>query len=159
MARSATLFRRGSEFDDFLFASIGVERNGNPVSVLSALARQNLDPWQEAADLARLPIDVAVHRLAVWIGALPSGLLESRNSQAVAARLIECLPRKLRSDIAVGAIAPGAIARPWIFAVYVVFMILALGMQWSSQNRKPPMRVDNVHAAGAITAKMPASRP
>jgi hypothetical protein len=49
MTRSSSAFRLGSEFDDFLFAPIGgQDRDGLMVSVLSALARVNFDPWQES---------------------------------------------------------------------------------------------------------------
>ncbi|MGO9740546.1 MAG: hypothetical protein ACLPN5_03340 [Roseiarcus sp.] len=34
----------GREFDDFLFAPIGEDRNGTTLSVLSALARMEVDP-------------------------------------------------------------------------------------------------------------------
>jgi hypothetical protein len=44
-----------SEFDDFLYAPIVEGGNGMVLSVLSALARVNVDPWDEAARLARLP--------------------------------------------------------------------------------------------------------
>jgi hypothetical protein len=37
-----------SEFGAFLFASIGEESNGMALSVISALARLGIDPWQEA---------------------------------------------------------------------------------------------------------------
>jgi hypothetical protein len=36
----------GMEFDDFLFAPIGDDRNGMLLSVLSVLARLDFDPWQ-----------------------------------------------------------------------------------------------------------------
>ena len=42
----------GSEFDDFLHARIVEDGNGLPLTVLSALARLNMDPWDEAARLA-----------------------------------------------------------------------------------------------------------
>jgi len=42
----------GPEFDEFLCAPIGADRNGTGLSVLSALARLNVDPWQEATSLA-----------------------------------------------------------------------------------------------------------
>ena len=67
MTRSASVSRLKSEFDDFLFAPIGEERNGMLLSVLSALARLDVDPWQEAADLARLPRDSATQRLTALI--------------------------------------------------------------------------------------------
>ena len=40
----------GPEFDEFLGASIREDRNGTGLSVLSALARLNVNPWQEAAN-------------------------------------------------------------------------------------------------------------
>jgi hypothetical protein len=42
-----------AEFNAFLFARTGEDRNGMPVSVLSGLARLDMDPWQEEA--AQLP--------------------------------------------------------------------------------------------------------
>ena len=64
----------GREFDDFLFASIGEDRNGTALSVLSALARLDVDPWQETASLARMPRERATERLAALIAAAPMDL-------------------------------------------------------------------------------------
>ena len=55
MTRSVPVALPGSEFNDFLFAPIGEDRNGMSVSVLSGLARTDVDPWKEAASLAQLP--------------------------------------------------------------------------------------------------------
>jgi hypothetical protein len=44
-------------FDEFLSASIVEEKNGMALSVMSAFARRNVDPWQEAARLSQLPRD------------------------------------------------------------------------------------------------------
>src|ERR1700692_127825 len=63
----------GSEFDNFLFAPIGEDRNGMLLSVLSALARLDVDPWQEAGVLAQLPGETAAQRLASWSATLPAG--------------------------------------------------------------------------------------
>jgi hypothetical protein len=52
MTPAASVLFVGSEFNDFLYAPIGVERNEMPLSVLSALARLNIDPWGEAAELS-----------------------------------------------------------------------------------------------------------
>ena len=38
----------GREFDNFLFAPLGDDQNGPPLSVVSALAQLEVDPWQEA---------------------------------------------------------------------------------------------------------------
>jgi hypothetical protein len=60
-----------SEFNEFLWASTGIDENGTPLSVLSGLARLGLDPWKEAARLTSLPKDVAVAALAAQISRLP----------------------------------------------------------------------------------------
>ena len=58
-ATSVSFFR--PEFDDFLYAPIGADEGEMPLSVLSALARSDLDPWQEAAELSDLPKDCLLY--------------------------------------------------------------------------------------------------
>ncbi|MFY9838875.1 MAG: hypothetical protein WAK55_20845 [Xanthobacteraceae bacterium] len=99
MTRSASVSALGSEFDDFLFAPIGEERNDMPLSMLSALARLDIDPWQEAAEFARLPGETATQRLASLIAAQPDGPSAHLDPGAIAARLIGLLPRRARSNI------------------------------------------------------------
>jgi hypothetical protein len=91
-AASVSFFR--PEFDDFLYAAIGADRNEMPLSVLSALARLDLDPWQEAAELSELPKDTATQRLASLIARLPGGRWTPTDSRSIAHRLIELLPRR-----------------------------------------------------------------
>jgi hypothetical protein len=55
MTRAISPARFGSEYDDFLFSPIGEDRNGLMLSVVSMLARLNLDPWHKAASFAELP--------------------------------------------------------------------------------------------------------
>ena len=83
----------GSEFNAFLFAPIGEGRNGMLLSVLSVLARQNLDPWREAADLASLPHENAIRRLSSIIAAIPDEPSASQDASSSATRLIALLPR------------------------------------------------------------------
>ena len=83
----------GAEFDKFLCAPIGEERNGTPLSVLSALARLDVDPWQEAASLARMPREAATERLTALIAALPDEPTTDSPTKAIAADLIALLPR------------------------------------------------------------------
>jgi hypothetical protein len=60
-----------SAYDDFLYAPVGESTNGALLTVLSVLARQNVDPWEEAADLNRLPRDTAARRLTAMFTASP----------------------------------------------------------------------------------------
>ena len=52
MTNIHSMFLFEHQFDEFLCASIGEEKNGMALSVLSAFARRNVDPWQEAARLS-----------------------------------------------------------------------------------------------------------
>jgi hypothetical protein len=82
---------RASAFGDFLYATIGDDGNGMALTVLSALARQDVDPWQEAADLSRLPRGSAIQRITSRLETIPGGpSLEERT--AIAQRLISLLP-------------------------------------------------------------------
>jgi hypothetical protein len=87
----AQLSRTSSEFDRFLFAPLH-ENGETPLSVLSALARQDVDAWQEAARLARLPKDHAVNSLASTIWKSDSERWSPSEASILAARLVELLP-------------------------------------------------------------------
>jgi hypothetical protein len=73
-----------------------MERDELPLTVLSALARLDLDPWKEAAELSDLPRDSATQRLASLIARLPGGRWTQIEARGIAYRLIDHLPR--RSD-------------------------------------------------------------
>ena len=98
MTCSASASLPRSEFDDFLFAPIGDERNGMLLSVISALARLDLDPWLEAASLARMPKEAATERMTSLISALPERTAAHRDPEAIAARLVALLPRARASS-------------------------------------------------------------
>jgi hypothetical protein len=42
-----------------MYAAVGDDDNGMSLTVLSALARQNVDSWEQAAALSRLPAESA----------------------------------------------------------------------------------------------------
>ena len=83
----------GPEFDQFLGASIGEDRNGTGLSVLSALARLDVDPWKEATSLARMPREAAAVRLTELIEALPLAPASAIPSRMSAASLVALLPK------------------------------------------------------------------
>ena len=85
--------RLGPEFNAFLFSPIGEGRNGMPLSVVSLLARCDLDPWLEAASLAAMSADAAARKLDTLIRALPDQPLTLPDSRTIATRLIALLPR------------------------------------------------------------------
>lgn len=86
----------------FLSAGVGVERNGMTLTVLSALARLDLDPWDEARRLSKLSRTEAADSLSRTLGSLSA---MPRMLPGTAARLGALLPpgRRLR---------PALIAQP-----------------------------------------------
>jgi hypothetical protein len=83
----------GREFDPFLFASIGEDRHGQLLSVISVLARSDLDPWLEAVGLARMSQGQATARLCGLIAALSEGPPSGRPIDAIAGELVALLPQ------------------------------------------------------------------
>ena len=80
------------EFDSFLFATVGEELDGAPLSVLSALSRLGLDPRDEAARLSRLTKEAAADQLARMIARLSDRRWTLSEARRIAGGLIERLP-------------------------------------------------------------------
>jgi hypothetical protein len=80
------------EFDSFLFAPVGEEVDGVPLSVLSALSRLGLDPRHEAARLSHLTKEAAADQLAKMIARLSDRRWTLSETRRIAGRLIEHLP-------------------------------------------------------------------
>ncbi len=89
------------EFNAFLFASVGEDKSGVELTVLSALTRLGFDPWQEAARLSELPRETAARTLASAFALLPEGDWKIPQMANLAARLVDCLPRPGASPIAI----------------------------------------------------------
>jgi hypothetical protein len=158
--RSASVVVRGSEFDNFLFATIGEDRNDVPLSVLSALARLDIDPWQEAAELARVPLETATQRLASSIAEQPDGASAHLDPGTIAVRLIALLPSRARSNIPsrerlrddVTKLRAGI----FMYAILISFMLVA---QWIAVGRQSLAQVDSVRAPTSSTVLPQMSPP
>ena|SRR5271166_97033 len=87
-----------SDLNDFLFASVGNEQNGMPLSVLSALTRLGVDPWEEAARLAALPKALAVEAMASIVARLPMARPQPSGNLAISRRLVELLPKHPQAE-------------------------------------------------------------
>lgn len=153
MIPSASVSDLGSEFDNFLFASIGESKNGMLLSVLSVLARLDLDPWQEAAKLARLPEKAASQRLTVLIAELPDASSAPLDAETIAARLVALLPHQTVTTFPIREALLGGSAAPKSRTItYVIVMILALGAQWIAASHQAPAGIKNTHAPATSTA-------
>ena len=131
----------GPEFDTFLFAPIDEEGMGAPLSVVSALARLDVDPWQEAAELARMPREAANQRLTSLIAALPEARLAPA---AIAKRLIKLLPRGDTSSVASRGNLPRTDPMPAprtsrnVILINLLVVVGLLVAQWALANLRAP---------------------
>lgn len=133
MSRMDDLRQGGTPFDGFLYAELGEDSTGHAVSVLSALARLGLDPWDEAAALSALPRESAAARLAghlARVGGLPDLAAEQTT---ILPRLIALLPqRRGTRDGAdprkVGTARPGGIGPMIALIVAILVLLQALGL-------------------------------
>jgi hypothetical protein len=157
---SISAARFGSEFETFLYASVGQDNDGMPLTVLSALARQDVDPWEEAAKLTRLPEERAVTQLAFLLGALrKTPQVACPDPAHLAAPLIALLPRGLPAPPIVRVLAqfaptkrPAAISVLLSVLTYLIFMLFSNWMMGSFQTpreaQSPPtstLAMDSEH--------------
>jgi hypothetical protein len=136
MAHAALAPLIGAQFDKFLYAPIGDGRNGTPLSVLSALARLDVDPWQEAASLARMPIDAAARRLTALIVALPDAPTKDVPAMTVAANLVTLLPKPAgftvnSSDGVFAAVGPQRAQIRFALGALAILAMIALALSAS----------------------------
>lgn len=113
MSATSILNPNDPDFERFLYASVGEDRAGGSVSVLSVLARLNLDPWVEAAELAALGRNAAGARLSLLLSRCREVPQLGQTHQAVAQDLMRLLPeRKTRLHPSRDA-KPGAVTLSW----------------------------------------------
>ena len=130
------------------------------LSVVSALARLDVDPWEEAANLARLPKDAATQRLGALIAALPDGTPARPDPGTIAARLIPLLPRQASSDIraremllGLGAASQAQVVRYLIFCT--ILLVLVVGFQWSLARHQAPPQPGNASTPVPAFSQVP----
>jgi len=81
------------DLDRFLFAAVGAEQDGIPLSMVSALTRLGLDPWDEASRLSSLSKREAIEQLARLIAELPGTCRPLPEAREIAGGLVEQLPK------------------------------------------------------------------
>ncbi|KNG91957.1 hypothetical protein [Pseudaestuariivita atlantica] len=94
MSASDVLHPDGSDYDAFLFAELGEDRTGAAVTVLSALARLDLEPWTEARELSRLGPEDAQVRLTTHFEAITDIPALALACESRAAKLVLMLPKR-----------------------------------------------------------------
>ncbi len=151
MTTSASASYLTPQFDDFLFARINEDSDTTPLSVLSVLARLGVDPWEEAAKLARLPRLSAARRLVAFIGATPEAPSAYLSAKTVCDQLIDLLP------------SPAGVAMPAVkergvravtksrFSIGLVVIAVSLAIQLIVLSRQPAMPPSEPQATSSGT--------
>jgi hypothetical protein len=161
MKRAIFCSGTSSDFDDFLYAPVREDRSGLPLSVVSALARLDVDPWEEAAQLAAMSDEAATQRLSQLIASLPAQTPIHPECHSIAARLIALLPQRPVTPAATHSNAARLEAAPkspaLAYAVYyVIFMLFILLSQWLIGSRQAPVQGE---AAMPTSITAPAAPP
>jgi hypothetical protein len=158
-ATSISFFR--PEFDDFLYAPVGADGVEMPLSVLSALARLDVDPWMEAAELSALPKGAAAQRLASLIARLPGGRWTLADSTAIADRLVELLPNPSSSAVPLGPKKAPVLREMTGSAIAKILFCAALGITAPiiAANRQSSSQGNLADAPAFSTASPPQTSP
>ncbi len=153
----------GAEFDKFLYAPIREDRNGTPLSVLSALARLDVDPWQEAASLARMTRDAAAVRLTALIVALPDEPTRDIPVKTIAAGLVELLPKANGFDVrstggGLAAVGPQRAQIRFALGALAILAMIALALSASLSSAPGNGAKPSAAPVGDATTALPRER-
>ena len=122
------------KYNEFLFATICEEANGMRLSVLSALARINVDPWEEATRLAAMPNTTAEGALVSTLDLIPNKNWEPSETEVIAARLVRLLPQP--NDVS--TTTPTDIAAVRAKRTSYFLLCVAIVISILSSHHKPP---------------------
>ena len=103
-----------------------------PVSVISALARLDLDPWTEAAELASMPAVGAAERLSSLLSGVADSPVAQPDRETLAARLVALLPTLATTNVKPGARSSNVLASPYVQSLGVMWLIILTSMAVSA---------------------------
>lgn len=123
-------------FDRFLQAPFEEDSPERLLTVVSVLARLDLDPWHEAAVLAALSPAAANERLQMLFAKIPAPAAAPRDLGRIASRLVGLLPHARQTEVREPAStdqasdddeASAADSRSWLkTAAIVVLLVIVL---------------------------------
>ncbi len=133
MAKQHYASKVDSQYDNFLFAPICDEPGGMRLSVISALARMDVDPWEEAARLAALSTPDAERTLVSTLKLYPGQRQKSTETEILAARLVALLPKARGATTAQAASTAGV--REQRTHYWIVWLLFAIAMSFLSSHK------------------------
>jgi len=112
------------KYDKFLQSSVGDDKRGAGVTVLSMMARLGIDPRREASNLAAMPKDSAHQRLDALLARFTDVPFWVPSRRDVGLRLIAFLPPGDHSDgSTVGGRPIDALLRPAEKLLHLVLLV------------------------------------
>lgn len=118
-----------ADLSKFLFAEVGTQPNGLPLTILSVLARLGQDPWVEAARWTRLPKATIVDALAGSIAQMPLAPQARAEARQTAARLVQLLPSQLQPPRKANEVVEKKrIAKPRLVLLLIAVIAIVLGI-------------------------------
>jgi hypothetical protein len=151
MTSSNAFALKESGLNDFLFAEVGTELNGSPLTILSVLARLGQDPWAEAARWTKLPKAKIIDSLANSIAQMPLAPQALAEARATAARLVVLLPSQVqvpRPDQKTATAAKPAMPKWVLAAIFGAVLVLGVTFGLLPSSTRP----DGVVPLSAIDA-------
>jgi hypothetical protein len=136
MTSSDAFALKNSGLNPFLFAEVGTELNGSPLTILSVLARLGQDPWAEAAKWTKLPKAAMIDRLAQSIAQMPLSPQAIGEARTTASRLILLLPSQVARPSETPAVSKMALPK-WVL-VAVCCAAVALGLAFTMRPGSTP---------------------
>jgi hypothetical protein len=131
MTSSNAFALKESGLNEFLFAEVGTELNGSPLTILSVLARLGQDPWAEAARWAKLPKAATIDSLAQSIAQMPLAPQAIAEARTTASRLILLLPSQAQGPRQASRAAAAKSAMPKWVLVAIFGAALVLGVTFN----------------------------
>jgi hypothetical protein len=126
---------KNSGLNAFLFAEVGQELNGSPLTILSVLARLGKDPWAEAAKWASMPKAAIIERLTQSISQMPLCPQAFTDARATASRLILLLPSRVAASRPSEALVVGKTSVPKWVVVAICLAAVGLGFAFNMTTR------------------------
>jgi hypothetical protein len=121
-------------FEEFLYSRISEDDATTSLSVLSIIASYDIDPWEEAARLSRLPEDAAIKELGCLLdcllGALPRDVPAPQEPARTASRLVALLPHRDRVPLALRRILVANVLQrpPALLVAGILFFLINIAV-------------------------------
>ena len=121
-----------------------------PLTVASVLARRDVDPWAEAADLADLSREAATEKLIALLAGVPNGPSPGADTATLASHLVALLHRSPKPRVSTTVPAqPRAPAVPQprrvkLAIYYLLALIFMLVGHWVMTHRGAPTPTDTI---------------